>query len=80
MGSGAMLIDLTSRTPRTRGRMSSRRARAKFALAGAWSAHLDYDYYDFGSARANAGGTPLSIDVQQHVGRVGISYALTGGR
>jgi len=49
---------------------------AEIALAGAWSARLDYDFFDFGSAHANAGGTPISIDIQQHIGRVGITYAL----
>jgi outer membrane immunogenic protein len=53
---------------------------AEFALAGAWSARLDYDYYDFGNARADAGGTPISIDIQHHVGRIGFSYALGTGR
>lgn len=53
---------------------------AEFALAGAWSARLDYDYYNFGKERVDAGGTLLSIDVQQHVGRIGLSYALGGGR
>jgi outer membrane immunogenic protein len=53
---------------------------AEFALRGAWSARLDYDYYDVGKARVDADGTPISIDIRQHIGRVGLSYALGTGR